>query len=181
MVNPLTMSLSLMADSSGALTAIHNYVTPTMQMLIAIAGIASVFFIVYGGILYMTSTGRPDKLDQAKHVLKNALIGLVIVLAAGALTAILNGAITHTLQPASATLPNLTAIEPATPSNGLIDIIISAITGLLNIIIQTIAAPFLDALNFFTKATPLMSENPSVFNFWAVMVGITAVSYTHLR
>ena len=178
MINPLTMSLSLMADSSGALTAIHNYVTPTMQMLTAIAGIASVFFIVYGGLLYMTSTGRPDKLDQAKHVLKNALIGLVIVLAAGALTAILNGAITHTLQPASATLPSLTAIEPATPSSGLIDILIGAITGLLNTVIQTVAAPFLGALNFFTKATPLMSENSSVFNFWAVMVGITDVLFT---
>lgn len=178
MINHLTMSLSLMADSSGALTAIHNYVTPTMQMLTAIAGIASVFFIVYGGILYMSSTGRPDKLDQAKHVLKNALIGLVIVLAAGALTAILNGAITHTLQPASATLPSLTVIEPATPSSGLVDILIGAITGFLNIIIQTVATPFLEALNFFTKATPLMSENPSVFNFWAVMVGITDVLFT---
>ena len=172
------MSLSLMADSSGALTAIRDYVTPTMQVLIAIAGIASVFFIVYGGILYMTSTGRPDKLDQAKHVLKNALIGLVIVLAAGTLTAILNGSITHILQPANATLPSLTAIQPASSDNGLIDILIGAITGLLNTIIQTIAAPFLTALNFFTKATPLMSENPSVFNFWAIMVGITDILFT---
>jgi hypothetical protein len=156
----------------------HNYVTPTMQTLTAIAGVASVFFIIYGGILYMTSTGRPDKLEQAKHVLKNALIGLVIVLAAGTLTAILNGAITHPLQPASATLPSLTAIKQVTPSSGLVDILISAITGLLNTIIQTIASPFLEALNFFTKATPLMSENPSVFNFWAVMVGITDILFT---
>ena len=177
MVNALTMSLSLMADSSGALTAMRNYVTPTMQVLTALAGLASVFFIVYGGILYMTSTGRPDKLDQAKHVLKNALIGLVIVLAAGTLTAILNGAMTHTAQPSSATLPNLTAIEPAPASTGLIDILIGAITGLLNTIIQTIAAPFLDALDFFTKSTPLMSENSSVFNFWSAMVGITDILF----
>jgi hypothetical protein len=178
MINPFTMSLSLMADSSGALTAMHNYVTPTMRMFVGLAGIASIFFIVYGGILYMTSTGRPDKLDQAKHVLKNALIGLVIVLAAGTLTAILNGAITHTLQPASATLPSLATIQPAASSNGLLDILIGAITGLLNTIIQTIAAPFLEALNFFTKATPLMSENASVFNFWAIMVGITDILFT---
>lgn len=177
MLGAFTMSLSLMADSSGAMTAMRNFVTPTMQTLTALAGLASVFFIVYGGILYMTSTGRPDKLEQAKHVLKNALIGLVIVLAAATLTSILNGAITHTAQPASATLPNLTAIEPATQSSGLIDILIGAITGLLNTIIQTIAAPFLEALNFFTKATPLMSENATVFNFWSAMVGMTDILF----
>ena len=172
MINPFTMSLSLMADSSGALLAIRSYVTPTMQVLTTIAGIASVFFIVVGGFLYITSTGRPEKLEQAKHVLKNALIGLVIVLAAGALTAILSGSIGSSSMPASATLPSLVAIEPAQASNGLVEILIGAITGLLNTIIQTVAAPFLEALNFFTKATPLMSENPSVFNFWIVMVGI---------
>ena len=177
MINAFAMNLSLMADSSGAIAAMRQYVTPTMQALTVIAGLASVFFIVYGGILYMTSTGRPDKLDQAKHVLKNALIGLVIVLAAAVLTSILNGAITHTAQPAAATLPSLVAIDSVAPSNGLVDVLINAVMGFLNVIIQTIASPFLEALNYFTKATPLMSDNSSVFNFWSAMVGITDVLF----
>jgi hypothetical protein len=173
MINFITMSLGIMGDSSGAITVMKNYVTPTMQILTSLAAIASVFFIVYGGILYMTSSGRPEKLDSAKHILKNALIGLVIVLGAGTLTAILSGAMTHTILPSQAALPSLGAIEPVSASNGLIDILINTITGLLNVIIQTIAAPFLGALDFFTKATPLMSENSSVFNLWLAMVGIT--------
>ena len=72
------LPMSFMADSSGAVTAMREYVTPTMQTLTALAAIASVFFIVWGGFLYMSSRGNPDKLDQAKRVLKNALIGLVI-------------------------------------------------------------------------------------------------------
>jgi hypothetical protein len=173
MTDFITMSLRLMADSSGAISAMRDYVTPTMQTLTSLAAIASVFFIIYGGILYMTSSGRPEKLDQAKRVLRNAMIGLVIVLGAGTFTAILNGAMTHTIPPSQAALPSLTAIEPAAASNGLIEILINAITGLLNTIIQTIAAPFLDALNFFTKSTPLMTENQSVFNLWLAVVGIT--------
>lgn len=177
MMDVFTMSLSLMADSSGAIQAMRDWVTPTMTTLTAIAGLASVFFIVYGGILYMTSTGRPEKLDQAKRVLKNALIGVVIVLGAATLTAILSGAMTHTQAPSSAVLPNLETIEPKVPGTGLIDILINAIVGLLNVIIQAIATPFLDALDFFTKSTPLMTDNPSVFNFWLAMVGITDVLF----
>ena len=177
MLNYLPMSFRLMADSSGAIQAMHSYVTPAMQTLTAIAAIASVFFIVYAGILYMSSRGNPDKLDQAKRVLKNALIGLVIVLGAGTLTAILNSSMGGATNPSSATLPNLQAITPANPSSGLIEVIISAITGLLNTIIQAVAAPFLAALDFFTKSTPLMTSNSAVFNLWLAMVGITDVLF----
>ncbi len=173
----LTMSLTLMADSSGAVTAIREWVTPIMQALTGLAALASVLFLVYGGFLYITSRGSPDKLDGAKRVLKNALIGLVIVLGAATLTAILSGVASSNLSPSTATLPSLEAIEPKEASSGLIEILINAIVGLLSLIIQTVATPFLDALDFFTKATPLMSDNPTVFNLWLAMVGITDVLF----
>jgi hypothetical protein len=173
MLNIFTMSLGLMADSSGAIFAMRDYVAPTMQGFTALAAIASTFFLVHGGILYMTSRGNPDKLEQAKRVLRNALVGLVIVLGAATLTAILNGAIVHTATPINATLPNLQAIEPKPSNSGLIDVLINAVTGFLNVIIQAVATPFLAALDFFTKSTPLMSDNASVFNLWLAMVGIT--------
>lgn len=177
MSNFIAMSLSLMADLSGAITVMQNYVTPTLRILTAIAAIASVFFIVYGGFLYIASSGKPEKLDTAKRVLKNALIGLVIVLGASTLTAILSGAMTHTVAPSSSVLPSLEAIKPDSASNGLIDVLIGAITGLLNNIIQAIAAPFLAALDFFTKSTPLMTSNSAVFNLWLAVVGITDVLF----
>lgn len=171
------INLSLLADSSGTLATMREYVAPTMTVLTSLAALMCVFFIVYGGILYMTSTGRPDKLDQAKRVLKNALIGVVIVLGAGTLTAVLNGAMPHTQAPTSSVLPNLETIKPESPGNGLVEILINAIVGFLNAIIQALALPFLGALNFFTKSTPLMTDNPSVFNFWLAMVGITDILF----
>lgn len=172
-----TKNLILLADSSGAINAMREYVEPTMTTLTTLAALVSVFFVVYGGVLYMTSTGRPEKLNQAKRVLKNSLIGVVIVLGASTLTAVLNGMMPHIQAPESGALPKLEAITPEHPSNGLVEILINAIVGLLNVIIQTIAIPFLNALEFFTKSTPLMANNPSVFNFWLAMVGITDVLF----
>jgi hypothetical protein len=166
-----------MADSSGAISVMRDYVTPTMQTLTALASVASVLFLVYGGFLYMTSRGHPEKLEHAKRVLRNALIGLVMVLGAATLTALLSGAMPHDTPPSSAALPSLQAIEPKPASNGLIDVLINAITGLLNNIIQVVASPFLSALDFFTKSTPLMTQNSSVFNLWLAMVGITDVLF----
>lgn len=173
MMSYLTMSLHLMADSSSAISVVQDYVTPTMRALIAIASIASVFFIVYGGVLYMMSSGKPDKLEYAKNVIKNTLIGIALIIGAGVVTAILSNAMVQPTLSSSAVLPNLQAIESSNSSSGLIDILIGAITGLLNNIIQAVAAPFMNSLDFFTKETPLMASNASVFNLWLAMVGIT--------
>ena len=69
-------------------------------------------------------------------------------------------------------MPNLQAIEPKSESNGWLDMIINAITGVLVKLINGAATPFLNALDFFTKSTPSMASNQSVFNFWLAMVGI---------
>jgi len=42
--------------------------------------------IIYAGFLWMTSGGEEDKVRQAKSILKNALIGLVIILASWGIT-----------------------------------------------------------------------------------------------
>ncbi len=153
----------------------REYVWPTMKVLASLAAIASVFFIVNAGYLYMTSSGKPEKLEQAKHVLKNALLGLIIIIAAVTLTSILTNAYGTPQGTGNTALPTLEAIPASNVDNGLVDILIKAVTGFLNNIIQAIASPFLGALDYFTKSTPLMAQNPSVFNFWLAMVGIADV------
>lgn len=173
----LAMSLGIMADSSGAVTAMRDYVAPTIRTLAALASIACVFFLVNGGYLYMTSAGKPDTLDHAKRVMRNAVLGLIIVLGAATLTSILTTAYGHPAGNTGSVVPNLQAIPPQDVHNGLIDVLIKAVTGLLNNIIQAVATPFLAALDFFTKSTPLMASNPSVFNLWLAIVGMTDVLF----
>jgi hypothetical protein len=168
----VAMTSALMADTSSAGAVVHAYVAPVVQSLGVAASLVCVFFLVTGGFHYMTSAGKPDNLEHAKRVIRNALIGLVIVLAAGALTVILTHAYASSPAAINGKLPALASIQPQPVSNGLVDVLIKAITGLLNNIIQSVAAPFLKALTFFTNGTPLMAENPGVFNLWLALVGM---------
>jgi hypothetical protein len=177
MESVLFSALTYFGDTSAAVSAMRDYVTPTIRTLAALAGIASVFFLVNGGYLYMTSAGKPDTLEHAKRVIRNALLGLLIVLAAVTITSILSNAYGTPHNPNGATLPSLEAIPPKDVGSGLIDVLINAVVGFLNAIIQAIATPFLGALDYLTKATPLMAENSSVFNLWLAIVGITDVLF----
>lgn len=164
--------LTQLADAAGAGQAMKLFVAPIMTVVIALASLACVFFLVNGGIAYMTSSGKPDKLDHAKTVIRNSLVGLVVVIAAVVMTSILS----HAYQGAGGTgaekLPALIAIQPAPTSPGLVDILVKAIIGLFQHIIQSAAGPFIKALDYFTKATPLMAANSSVFNLWLAVVGM---------
>jgi len=169
--------LSLLADTTGAISVMRDYIRPTVQMLAGLASIACVLFLVHGGYLYITSRGNPESLEGAKRVVKNALLGLVLVIAAFTLTSLLSSAYGNPADVKNAALPNLQSIQPADPNNGLTEVLIKAITGFLNNIIQSVGAPFLSALSFFTKETPLMTSNSGVFNLWLAVVGITDVLF----
>ena len=56
-----------------------DVITNAINWVIAIAGVVSAIFVVYGGISYATSTGDPGKLKKAKDMITYALIGLAVV------------------------------------------------------------------------------------------------------
>ena len=158
------------ADVSTAGNAMSAVVRPLMLTLGGLATLICTFFLVQAGIAYMTSSGHPDKLAHAKIVIRNALIGLVLVLSAASIAGMLTHAYTAGSQVASAPLPAITAINIDNSTGGLTDIILKAITSFFRVIINSAGKPFLDALQFFTKETPLMANNNSIFKFWAVIV-----------
>lgn len=53
-----------------------------IDILLRVGGIAAVIYVIYGGFLYMTSQGEPDRTKQAKETIIGAIIGLVIVMMA---------------------------------------------------------------------------------------------------
>jgi Type IV secretion system pilin len=173
----LADSIGIFANSSVAIDTMRAYVTPTLFMFAGLASIACTFFIVQGGYAYMTSAGKPEALDHAKRVMRGAVLGLVIIFAATAITSILANAYGNPANGAQSSLPSLNAITPTAPSNGLVEVLINAVIGFLNAIIQAVASPFLGALEYFTTETPLMVSNPSVFNLWLVIVGITNILF----
>ncbi len=51
-------------------------------MVLSFVGVIFLILIIYGGISWMFSTGNEQKVDKAKKIIINAVIGLVIVFAA---------------------------------------------------------------------------------------------------
>lgn len=66
---------------------------------LSLLGVIFLILMLYGGYTWMTSYGNEQKVTKAKNLIVDALIGLVIVLAAYAITNFIIGA----LVPASAT------------------------------------------------------------------------------
>ncbi len=52
------------------------------EIVLRVAGIAAVFFVVYGGIQYQMSRGESDRARSARMTVVNALIGLFIAISA---------------------------------------------------------------------------------------------------
>ena len=59
--------------------------------LLAFVGVIFFVLMLYGGFLWMTSRGNEEQVKKAKAVLLRAIIGLVIVLFAGAITQFITG------------------------------------------------------------------------------------------
>jgi hypothetical protein len=61
---------------------IGQVVGTIVQVLLIIAIILSLFFLIYGGIRYISSGGDKGKIDQARGTLTAAVVGLIISLLA---------------------------------------------------------------------------------------------------
>ena len=62
-----------------------------VEMLLRIGTFAAIAFVIYGGFLYLTSQGEPDRAASARKTLVNAVIGLVITLLATGVVSFIGG------------------------------------------------------------------------------------------
>jgi len=66
-----------------------SLVTTGIQVATIAAGLLSLGFLIYGGIMYITSTGDKANLEKAQKTIAAAVIGLIIVVGSFALVNIL--------------------------------------------------------------------------------------------
>ena len=62
--------------------AILLIVAAILQMLIAVAALAALGYLIYGGFMYLTSNGNAEQVKKAGSTLLNAIIGLAIAISA---------------------------------------------------------------------------------------------------
>lgn len=151
---------------------VATFTSTTLSGLTVLASLVSAFFLVKGGYQYITSSGKPDALEDAKKTIRNALIGLVMVLAANTLVSFLTNSFTASNIPAQSSEFAFAPIEPIAPSGGLTQVLMEAIGSLMQNIIQSATEPITNAIVSFLTTTPPLATNSVVFNFWLVTVGM---------
>ena len=89
---------------------------------VAIAGISALFWLTYGGIMYMISGAAPSVLADAKSKMRNALYGLVVIILSYLILYTINPDFTYVLkipdlvEPNKTTAPKTPPTAPAAPS-----------------------------------------------------------------
>lgn len=162
--------LTLVMSGVGRVT-LEGYLSPILTAALFIAGLVATLFISLAGLEYITSQGQPMKLARAKRRLRQAIAGLAIVLASGALV----GAISTAWSPETISLTNAwPQIEPIpVDDQSLLGSILNLLIGGLEHLILSLAQPLLEILEVFSTSTPLMQTNPTIGDLWLVVLGIS--------
>jgi TRAP-type C4-dicarboxylate transport system permease small subunit len=69
-------------DSAG----IQVLIGQIIQAVLSLLGVIFLAYLIYGGYLWMTDQGNEEQVKKAKSILKNSVIGLVIVVSAYAIS-----------------------------------------------------------------------------------------------
>jgi hypothetical protein len=76
------VNFRILPGDGGAASDIPLVLLAVVDDMLRLAGLIAVIFVVYGGIMYATSQGEPDKAKQAQSTIINALVGLAISIVA---------------------------------------------------------------------------------------------------
>lgn len=64
-------------------TNMADYMMTIYNFLVVIAVISAILMVIYGGYMYMLSAGNAQKVVAAKEIILGAIVGLLLLLAAG--------------------------------------------------------------------------------------------------
>jgi RsiW-degrading membrane proteinase PrsW (M82 family) len=84
MIRNLLFSAKLLPDCPGDVCGWCELIQlgqNIIDFMIEISLVLAIAFIVYGGIMIMVNSYKPEKLQESRSIIWSALIGLVIVLA----------------------------------------------------------------------------------------------------
>ena len=69
-------------DARLAETGVAEIVGWAARIAVSLVGVIFISYTIYGGFLWMTAGGNEDKIDKAKKIIQNGIIGLVLIVGA---------------------------------------------------------------------------------------------------
>lgn len=85
--------VTAIGGSLGVESDLPTLVGSVINVLLGVLGIVFVVLVVYAGFLYLTSQGEEGNVKKAKKLLTQAVIGLIIIVAAYAISSYVIGAL----------------------------------------------------------------------------------------
>lgn len=159
--------------AASTVSEISTYTSETLSIITLIASISAVLFLLRGGYLYITSTGKPEALEEAKKTIRNALLGLILIIAANGIVSLLQGALVGNGDTGTITNLPITQIESVEPNEGLTQVLIDTVNGFIQNIVESSTKPVVDGIMTLLTTTPELLTNATIIKFWLVMLGIT--------
>ncbi len=81
----LSITGDLAGYDPGAVTSPEIIIGNIIQAILGLLGIIFLAFMIYAGITWMTAQGNDQKVTKAKQMITEAIVGLIIVVAAYAI------------------------------------------------------------------------------------------------
>lgn len=81
-------------EEKGILINLPGAIGRIIGAVLSLLGVIFLILMIYGGFIWMTARGNETKVTEAKDLITSALIGLIIVLAAYAITAFVGSQLT---------------------------------------------------------------------------------------
>jgi hypothetical protein len=61
-------------------TTLTGFILRVINIALALAGLIAVLFLIIGGFRYITAGGNSEYSDQAKKIILNAVIGIIVII-----------------------------------------------------------------------------------------------------
>jgi len=76
-------------------TSISGFIMKIINIALAVAGLIAVLFLIIGGFRYITSAGNEETAEQAKKIITNAIIGVVVIILSFVIVRVISNALAN--------------------------------------------------------------------------------------
>jgi|SRR3989344_4104104 len=74
-------------------TSISGLIMRIINIALGVAGLVAVLFLIIGGFRYITAAGNEETAEQAKKIIINAIIGVVVIILSFVIVRVISNAL----------------------------------------------------------------------------------------
>lgn len=74
-------------------TSFRDFFFRIINIALSVAGLVAVLFLIIGGFRYITSAGNEETAEQAKKIIINAIIGIVVIILSFVIVRVISNAL----------------------------------------------------------------------------------------